>query len=57
MGKIEFKGNGDDIKGIAIQQVYELVKPPALECCGPYLDGKARRRERRKLERLKHKKP
>ena len=56
MGKIEFKGNGDDTKGIAIQQVYELVKPPALECCGTPPDGKARRRERRKLERLKLKK-
>lgn len=57
MGKIEFKGNGDDTKGIAIQQVYELVKLPVLECCGTPPDGKARRRERRKLERLKHKKP
>ena len=56
MAKIEFKGNGDSTKEIAIQQMYVLVKPPALECCGPYLDGKARRRERRKLERLKRKK-
>lgn len=44
----------DDIN--SLQQTYVLVKPPALECCGPYLDGKARRRERRKLERLKNKK-
>ena len=56
MVKIEFNGNGDSTKEIAIQQTYVLVKPPALECCGPYLDGKARRRERRKLERLKRKK-
>lgn len=56
MVKIEFNGNGDSTKEIAIQQVYELVKPPALECCGTPPDGKARRRERRKLERLKLKK-
>lgn len=57
MAKIEFKGNGDGTKEIAIYQTYELVKPPALECCGTPPDGKARRRERRKLERLKRKKP
>lgn len=56
MAKIEFNGNGDSTKEIAIQQTHVLVKLPALECCGPYLDGKARRRERRKLERLKNKK-
>ena len=56
MTKIEFNGNGDSTKEIVIQKTYELVKYPALEYCGPYLDGKARRRERRKLERLKHKK-
>lgn len=56
MAKIEFNGNGDSTKEIAIQQTHVLVKPPALECRGPYLDGKARRRERRKLERLKNKK-
>lgn len=44
----------DDIN--SLQQVYELVKPPALECCGTPQDGKAKRRERRKFERLKHKK-
>lgn len=57
MVKIEFNGNGDNTKEITIQQTHVLVKPPALEYCGPYLDGKARRRERRKLERLKRKKP
>lgn len=56
MAKIEFKGNGDGTKEIAIYQTQELVKPPALECCGTPPDGKARRRERRKLERLKRKK-
>lgn len=56
MVKIEFNGNGDNTKEITIQQTHVLVKPPALEYCGPYLDGKARRRERRKLERLKRKK-
>lgn len=30
---------------------------PSLEFCGTPPDGKARRRERRKLERLKRKKP
>lgn len=56
MAKIEFNGNVDLTKEIAIQQVYEVVKPPALECCVNPPDGKARRRERRKLERLKHNK-
>lgn len=32
-----------------------LQSRPALEFCGPYLDGKAKRRERRKQERLKFK--
>lgn len=56
MVKIEFNGNGDSTNEIAIQQTHVLVKPPALECCGTPPDGKAKRRERRKLERLKHKK-
>lgn len=34
---------------------YVLSAPPVLEC-GPYLDGKAKRRERRKQERMKLKK-
>lgn len=34
---------------------YVLSAPPVLKC-GPYLDGKAKRRERRKQERLKLKK-
>lgn len=34
-----------------------IIEPkPSLEFCGTPPDGKARRRERRKLERLKHKK-
>ena len=40
----------------SLQKVYELEKPPALEFCGTPPDGKARRREKRKLERLKNKK-
>lgn len=39
----------------SLQQMYEFVKPPALECCGTPPDGKAKRRERRKLERIKRK--
>ena len=39
-----------------MKKVYELEKPPALEFCGTPQDGKARRREKRKLERLKNKK-
>lgn len=34
---------------------YVLSAPPVLEC-GPYLDGKAKRRKRRKQERMKLKK-
>lgn len=33
-----------------------FVQKPSLEFCGTPPDGKARRRERRKLERLKNKK-
>ena len=40
----------------SLQKVYELEKPPALEFCGTPPDGKARRWEKRKLERLKNKK-
>lgn len=40
----------------SLQKMYELEKPPALEFCGTPPDGKARRREKRKLERLKNKK-
>lgn len=36
-------------------EVYILTSRPALEVCGPFPDGKAKRRERRKLERLKKK--
>lgn len=32
------------------------VEPPSLEYCSTPLDGKARRRERRKQERMKNKK-
>lgn len=34
---------------------YVLESKPALEYCGTPLDGKARRRERRKQERMKNK--
>lgn len=40
----------------SLQQTYKIVKPPALECCGTPPDGREKRRERRRLERLKNKK-
>lgn len=33
-----------------------LTKAPVLINCGPFLDGKAKRRERRKMERRNHEK-
>lgn len=37
-------------------KTYVLESKPALEFCGTLPDGKARRRERRRLERMKKKK-
>lgn len=48
----------DELERLKTQiKTYVLESKPALKFCGTPPDGKARRRERRKLERLKHKKP
>lgn len=48
-----------ELSSIEKEDLNTLLKPaiipPTLECKGVYLDGKARRRERRKQERMKRK--
>lgn len=57
-GMIEHVLNGGLILDEPVEESLPKVfeSKPVLECCGTPPDGKDRRRERRKLERLKHKK-
>lgn len=57
-GMIEHVLNGGLILDEPVEESLPkiLESKPVLECCGTPPDGKDRRRERRKLERLKHKK-
>lgn len=54
--EIHIKDNNELERLQTATKEYVLTSRPALEVCGPFPDGKAKRRERRKLERLKLKK-
>lgn len=46
--------DGDEREKMLAQMNYLLfVNKPVLECCGPFKDGKERRRERRKRARIR----
>lgn len=53
--EIHIKDNNELERLQTATKEYVLTSRPALEFCGPFPDGKAKRRERRKLERLKKK--
>ena len=54
--EIHIKDNNELERLQTATKEYILTSRPALEVCGPFPDGKAKRRERRKQERLKLKK-